>query len=108
MNKKLPSLKASLKTAADFLLPYVDKLKEALPAEKPRLCVGMDIGSTSIKLIQLQKIGKGYKLTHYGIAQINNDNREEAVKSVLGTPAGLKKVNIAVSGQGVILRYVPM
>src|SRR5437868_4609276 len=42
-------------------------------------CIGLSIGSSSIKLVELKKGGKTWKLLHFGIVQLPEDviiNRE--------------------------------
>lgn len=99
----------SLKNLVDFLTPYAARLKDFLPEEQPRFTVGLDIGSSSVKLVQLQRIGHDFKLMSFGVELSKRNNREEAIKKVLDVGKVVaKKVNISVSGQGVILRYVLM
>lgn len=58
-------------------------------------CVGLSIGTSSIKLVELKKSGKTWKLLHFGIVQLPEDvviNREiinpivvvESIKTLVG------------------------
>jgi type IV pilus assembly protein PilM len=106
---KIPSLKKLVDFVSPQVLKLTDKLKDFLPEEKARQSVGLDIGSSSVKLVQLQKTGRDFKLTSFGIEPIKKNNREEAIRQVLAASnVTVKKVNVSVSGQGVILRYVTM
>lgn len=99
----------SIHNLIDFVAPYAAKLRDFLPEEKIRPTVGLDIGSSSVKIVQLQKMGRDFKLMGFGTVPVNKNNREEAIKKALEScNVTAKEVNIAVSGQGVILRYVPM
>jgi type IV pilus assembly protein PilM len=83
--------------------------------------VGLDIGSSSIKMVQLKPSGKSYVLTNYAVHEIS----EEAVEDIDPDlkpgviAAGLKKlfkekrissknVVTAVSGDAVIVRYIKL
>jgi Tfp pilus assembly PilM family ATPase len=39
--------------------------------------VGLDIGSNSIKLVQLKAVGKGYQLINYAIQEVSGEAVEE-------------------------------
>jgi len=82
--------------------------------------VGLDIGSHSVKVVELLRSGKGIKLSKYAIVEllpdtvvdgevINRDHLVESIKDAL-TKSGIKTktVNSAVSGRSVIVRRIPM
>ncbi len=82
--------------------------------------VGLDIGSHSVKVVELLRSGKGLKLSKYAIVElppdtvvdgevINRDHLVESIKDAL-TKSGIKTktVNSAVSGRSVIVRRIPM
>ncbi len=82
--------------------------------------VGLDIGSHSVKVVELIRSGKGIKLSKYAIVElppdtvvdgevINRDHLVESIKDAL-TKSGIKTrtVNSAVSGRSVIVRRIPM
>jgi len=98
-----------LKNLVDFVTPYANKLKDLVPQEKLVPSVGLDIGTSSVKLIQLQKTGSESKIIRFGVAPIKNRNKEEAINKVLAeNNITTKNVNTSVSGQGVILRYAQL
>ncbi len=82
--------------------------------------VGLDIGSHSVKVVELVRAGKGLKLNKYAIVElppdtvmdgevVNRDHLVESIKDAL-TKSGIKTktVNSAVSGRSVIVRRIPM
>ncbi|MCK5787079.1 MAG: type IV pilus assembly protein PilM [Candidatus Sabulitectum sp.] len=82
--------------------------------------VGLDIGSHSVKVVELVRSGKGIKLNKYAIVElphdtvvdgevVNRDHLVESIKDAL-TKSGIKTktVNSAVSGRSVIVRRIPM
>ena len=78
--------------------------------------VGLSIGSSSIKLVELKKDGKGWKLLHFGIVQLPEDvivNREivnqvavvDSIKSLTNQlKLSSKSVCTALSGTAVIIK----
>ena len=82
--------------------------------------VGLDIGSHSVKAVELSRSGKGLKLSKYAVVEltpgtvvdgevVNRDHLVESIRDALAK-AGIKTktVNSAVSGRSVIVRRIPM
>lgn len=82
--------------------------------------VGLDIGSHSVKVVELFRSGKSLKLSKYAVVEltpgtmndgevINRDHLVESIKDAMAK-AGIKtrSVNSAVSGRSVIVRRIPM
>jgi type IV pilus assembly protein PilM len=82
--------------------------------------VGLDIGSHSVKVVELIRSGKNLKLSKYAVVEltpgtmvdgevINRDHLVESIKDAM-VKAGIKArtVNSAVSGRSVIVRRIPM
>jgi len=102
---KLPNLNK----LEDVALRFSAKLKRFIPPQKTKPSLGLDIGSSCIKLLQLQRQGEELKVTSFGLEPIKNNNREDALRNVLSSSnISAKHANISVSGQGVVLRYVQM
>ena len=92
------------------LLSFIDSLSS------PQTSVGLSIGSSSVKIVELKKVGKNWKLLHFGIVQLPENvvvNREivnsiavvESIKTLLAqiklkTP----QVCSAISGNSVIVK----
>lgn len=86
-------------------------------SRKPPL-VGLDIGTHSIKLVQLKKAGKGYELLHFGImpllpdsvvdgAIMNAGAVVEAIRNLFRMEKiKTKEVATAISGQSVIVKKI--
>ncbi len=82
--------------------------------------VGLDIGSHSVKVVELVRSGRTMKLSSYAVVELTPGtvvdgeivNRDHLVSSVRDavTKAGVKPktVNSAVSGRSVIVRRIPM
>ena len=77
---------------------------------KKKSLVGLDIGSSEVKAIELTEIGEQLKITGFGHGIIESpDALQDTVADVLRN-AGIrtKRVATAVSGKSVIVRYVNM
>jgi type IV pilus assembly protein PilM len=83
--------------------------------------VGLDIGSSMVKLVVLKPVGKGYQLVNYAIHQVSEEAVEEidldlkesvltnAVKKIFKeAKVSSNRVVTAVSGDAVIVRYVKL
>lgn len=82
--------------------------------------VGLSIGTSSIKLVELKKVGKGWKLLHFGIVQLPSDvisNREivnqipivESIKTLVSQiKLGSKNVCISLSGTSMIIKRMSL
>jgi type IV pilus assembly protein PilM len=83
-----------------------------------RTCVGLDIGSSSVKVVQLKETSKGYQLVNFGIeplpAQTIVDgaimNQSAVVDAIKQLKAALKlkmkEVATAISGHSVIIKKI--
>ncbi len=77
---------------------------------KSRSILGLDIGSNTIKAVELSQEGERFVITGYGQMEIpSEETQRDIIREVLGT-YGLKakRVVTAVSGRSVIVRYVSM
>jgi type IV pilus assembly protein PilM len=89
-------------------------------AKKDHLIVGVDIGSHAVKVCQLQKAGKGYKLIALGSATITPGAVEDGVlqdpdevsKAIASLLKNLKikniKIGISISGYSVIVKKISL
>lgn len=87
----------------------------------PKKTVAIDIGSSTVKAVQLKKAGRGYELEKFGVAELypggdkRNSNislreaRIEAVQqAVLAANISAKNAICAVSGESIIVRYIQL
>jgi type IV pilus assembly protein PilM len=87
-----------------------------------KAAVGLDIGSTNVKAVQLRRVGKtGIELERFGMAEIYPDGDKKAsaanphdakvaaVKNALGqAKISAKQAITAVSGESIIVRYIQL
>jgi len=90
-------------------------------ALNPKRTVALDIGSSVVKAVQMRKVGRGYELERFGVAEIypgvdkksagvdRRTARIEAVRQAL-TQAGITaKTSVSsVSGESIIVRYIQL
>ncbi len=107
------SLLSKLGFAQNLLKPILEML--ASLGSGPT-CVGLSIGTSSVKLVELKKSGKSWKLLHFGIVQLPEDavvNREiinsvavvDAIKSLLAQiKLKNKMVCTSLSGTSLIMK----
>ncbi len=72
--------------------------------------LGLDIGSSEVKALELQKAGDGYAITGYASSKVNSpDEVKLAIKEIIRKGGfKTKRVVTSVSGRSVIVRYVTM
>ena len=87
---------------------------------KSRLALGLDIGSSSVKLVQLKDAKRGYVLEAFGVsplppeaivdgALMNNGAIVDAIKQLVGQfKLKNREVAIGVSGHSVIIKKISM
>ncbi|MFT7223290.1 MAG: type IV pilus assembly protein PilM [Cellvibrionaceae bacterium] len=88
--------------------------------KKLKPLIGLDISSTSIKLIELSHNGNGYRVESYGVKALpphavieKNINDEEAVSDIIRqliatSKCKLKDAAVAVAGSAVITKLIDM
>jgi len=96
-----------------FMIPEsITKLFGAKP--KSRTSLGLDIGSSSVKIVELTEDGESLRLSKVGAAEIIGKNRDSVITAIKKAFAEANiipktfgsKVTIGVSGQSVIVRYI--
>ncbi|MBI2711958.1 MAG: type IV pilus assembly protein PilM [Bdellovibrio sp.] len=101
--------------AESLIKQLIEKISGSL-SNSGATAVGLSIGSSSVKLVELKKTGKTWKLLHFGIVQLAEDiivNREivnpisvtESIKSLLNQISlSNKMVTTALSGTSLIIK----
>ena len=87
---------------------------------REKLCVGIDIGASSVKLCQLKKTGRGLMLERFGVvnlpsetvvdgALMNSARVVEAIQELVAVHrVKVKQVALAISGHSVIIKKIPL
>lgn len=90
-------------------------------ALNPKKTVALDIGSSIVKAVQMRRVGRGYELERFGVAEIypgvdkksagvdRRTARIEAIRQAI-SQAGISAKNSisAVSGEAIIVRYIQL
>lgn len=90
-------------------------------ALNPKKVVGLDVGSSVVKAVQLRKSGRGFELERFGVAEIyrsgekragaqeRRDAKVEAIRKALSEAGISAKFSIsAVAGESIIVRYIQL
>lgn len=87
-------------------------------AKKPSVCIGIDIGSYSIKIAEVQKKGKDYLLTRGLVFNCEGDWKDGlptevdvagiSLNKAIAAFGGLKEASIAIPTSVAMVRSVPM
>ena len=89
-------------------------------ALNPKRTVGLDIGSSIVKAVQLRKVGRAIELEKFGMAEIfpgsdkktvgnKREARMEAIRQALADGGISAKFSISVvSGESIIVRYIQL
>jgi type IV pilus assembly protein PilM len=85
-----------------------------------KLCIGIDIGASSVKLCQLARVKRGYTLERFAVvplpsetivdgALMNSARVVEAIQELVTTNrVRAKQAAIAISGHSVIIKKIPL
>lgn len=96
------------------------KVSDLVSGAGSNTAVGVSIGSSSIKLAELKKVGKTWKLVHFGVVQLPEgavENREivnsiaviESLKTLLSQiKLRNKSVCTSLSGSSLIIKRMPL
>jgi type IV pilus assembly protein PilM len=87
-----------MKIMEDLLLKFKNKFL------KERTSVGLDIGTSAIKIVKLRFLNDGIQLYSFHLEPIQGALNE--LLKTIARDQGLNKVNISVSGPATIIRYV--
>ncbi len=94
---------------SNFLNKYFALIKQFISTKEAGSSVGLDIGNSDCKFVQIEKNGDAFELLHWGIEPISNDNLEATLKRILDRlESPYSCVYTAVSGKGTLIRYITM
>ncbi len=90
-------------------------------ALNPKKTVALDIGSSTVKVVQMRRVGRGFELERFGVAEIypgvdkksagvdRRAARIEAVRQALNQAGISAKHSVsAVGGESIIVRYIQL
>lgn len=92
-----------------FLETYFSFIKKTLPSQPEDPCVGLDIGATSCRVVEMILSPSLPKVKSWGIVPIENNNTLDAIKKLFSTAKiQTTRVYTALSGQGTLIRFIKM
>ncbi|MDP3791822.1 MAG: type IV pilus assembly protein PilM [Candidatus Omnitrophota bacterium] len=79
---------------------------------KPKNRIGLDIGSSAVKIVEIENLEGKSILAHIGLKKLPNPSKEtlvESIKSLIEeSKISSKEVSVSVSGPSTIVRFVSM
>ncbi|MDP8265475.1 MAG: type IV pilus assembly protein PilM [Candidatus Aceula meridiana] len=92
-----------------FLEQYFGIIKKFLPTQSEESSVGIDIGVSSCKLVELVASPLSLKVKNWGILPVQSGDVASTIKKLLAqTNASPSNVYTALSGQGTLIRFIKM
>jgi type IV pilus assembly protein PilM len=88
---------------------FFDKIKKVLKPNRlssKNSYVSLDVGSTYVKAISLEKSNQDVFITGFSCEKIEADAKEAIKKALSSLPAKKKELILSISGPNIILRYV--
>jgi len=92
-----------------FLDTYFAAVKRFIPESEPKAMVGLDIGVTSCKMVELKKKGGGYELVRSAVANLEGGDQKKAIRECLAQCTLPNTVPVtSVVGKGTLIRFIEM
>jgi len=93
----------------NLLHKYFATIKKFLPDDQMGSAVGLDIGASECKLVELVKNGKKIELISWAVEPIHNGDIKLAVQKILRVVSfPCKTLYTSVFGKGTLIRYIDM
>ncbi|MBZ0166644.1 MAG: pilus assembly protein PilM, partial [Candidatus Omnitrophica bacterium] len=92
-----------------LLKSYFGLIKHFIPTKEVGSAVGIDVGVSSCKMVELTREGELFKVLHWAIQPVANGDSEAAVRSLLSqvkNPIG--NIFTSVYGKGTLIRFIEM
>jgi type IV pilus assembly protein PilM len=92
-----------------YLDLYFKFIRKLLSGKKSASSVGLDIGTSECKLVELSKTEKGFEILNLMTEPIVNGDIQNSVQKILAQQnIGTKSCYSAVLGKGTLIRYIDM
>ncbi len=96
-------------TIQKMITQYFSVIKKYAPSHSLESSIGLDIGASRCKAVEVVRTQKGFKILHWVIEPIEKGDIASCVKRVLEKSGKeCKEVYTAVSGQGTLIRFIKM
>ncbi len=88
---------------------YLSFVKKYIPEPKVQSSIGIDIGLSTCKMVEVKAKGSSFELVQWGIEPFKNENPAEAIKTLLGRTSNPHYLPAtAVHGKGTLIRYIEL
>jgi type IV pilus assembly protein PilM len=92
-----------------LLINYFNLIKKFIPEKAPGTAVGLDIGSSECKMVEIFHTGEKFELRNWAIEAIVNGDVAGVIQKILKKLEDPPKtVYTAVLGKGTLIRYIDM
>jgi len=92
----------------NILNSYFALIRRFLPDQSVESAIGLDIGTSNCKLVEIGKSGDHFKLLKWAIHTFEKGDVGASVKKILNEIDSPGNINTAVAGKGTLIRYVDM
>jgi len=94
------------KGAAFLFSEKIKRLFKPSLSSSKNIHISLDIGSTYIKAVALEKAAQSVNIHGFGYTKIEKDVKEAIKNTLSSLPVKKKELSVSVSGSNVVLRYV--
>ena len=92
-----------------LLQQYLNFLNRVLPKSRQTLVVGFDIGTSSVKAVEIGYVDNSFEIKRWGLEPIEGADTKAALKRLFSRMNIKDQIPVAsVSGKGTLMRYVDM
>lgn len=90
-----------------FFEQYLDFVKKYIPEPKVKSSVGIDVGLTSCKMVEVRPKGSSFELVQWAVEPIKGGDAAVAVKVLMGLVESPDiSPTMSVHGKGTLIRYI--
>ena len=99
-------MRVKLKNTFSFFVDNFKQLFKQSFSSTQNISIGLDIGSSYIKTISLQKDSQGINITGFACEKIGSNLKDTIKKAISSLATNKRQLALSISGHGVVLRYV--
>ncbi|MCR4336180.1 MAG: type IV pilus assembly protein PilM [Candidatus Omnitrophica bacterium] len=92
----------------NFFEPHIQNLKNLIPQGRQSRSLGLDIGATGIKLIEIEKKDAVLQIVNWKVEPYGPDEKSQSLKALLSNLNLSSPIVSAISGKGTLIRYVDL
>lgn len=92
-----------------LLKNYFGLIRRFMPHKEVGSAVGIDVGVSSCKLVELSREGEAFKVLHWAIQPVAGGDAEAALRSLLQqVTSPIQSIFTSVCGKGTLIRFIEM